>query len=111
VHLPALRAKRTELAQRLLAIDEPPAVISLQPAAVNAFLRDLDHLEAVINQDLAESDDGAARAIRSLVDTVTIMPTEAAGPPGIIVRGRLESLLGPGSFHKGSHFGGEGGAG
>jgi site-specific DNA recombinase len=111
IHLPALRARRAELAAQLAAIDEPPAAINLQPAAVDSYLRDLDRLEDVINADLAEGDDGAAKSIRSLVDTVTIMPAERGSPPGVIVRGRLESLLGLDPFQKGSHFGGEGGAG
>ena len=110
-HLPPLRARRAELAAQLVAIEEPPAVISLAPAAVDAYLRDLDHLEEVVNADLADGDDGAAKAIRSLVDTVTIMPTEAPEPLGIIVRGRLESLLGLRSFMEGHAVGGPGGAG
>jgi len=60
--------------------------------------------------DLAEGDDGAAKAIRSLVDTVTIEPA-ASGPPGVIVRGRLGSLLGLDPFQVGSHVGGDAGAG
>jgi site-specific DNA recombinase len=111
VHLPALRARRAELAAQLAAIDEPPPVITLQPAAVASYLCGLERLEQVINQDLAEGDEGAAKAIRSLVDTVTIQPTERGEPPGVIVRGRLESLTGLDPFQKGSHFGGEGGAG
>jgi site-specific DNA recombinase len=110
-HLPALRARRADLAAQLVATEEPPAVITLQPAAIDAYLRDLDHLEEVINQDLAEGDEGAAKAIRSLVDTVTVMPTPAGRPPGVIVRGRLESLLGLDTFQRGSQIGGEGGAG
>lgn len=111
VHLPALRARRAELAVQVAAIDGPPEVITLPPAAVDRYLQDLDRLEDVINTDLAEGDDGAAKAIRSLVDTVTIMPAERGGPPGVIVRGRLEPLLGLDPFQRSSHFGGEGGAG
>jgi site-specific DNA recombinase len=110
-HLPALRARRAELAARLVTIQKPPAVITLQPAAVDSYLRDLARLEDVVNRDLADGDDGAAKAIRALVDSVTIMPTPAGTVPGIIVRGRLNSLLGLGPFQDGSYFGGEGGAG
>jgi len=110
VHLPALRARRAELAAQLAATDAP-AVITLRPAAVDAYLRDLDRLAKVVNADLAEGDEGAARAIRSLVDTVTIVPTAAPELPGIIVRGRLESLLRLDPFQEGSQIGGEGGAG
>jgi len=109
-HLPALRVRRAELAARL-AVIEAPAVITLQPEAVDSYLRDLDHLEEVVNQDLAQGDEEAAKVIRSLVETVTIVPTPAGNPPGIIVRGGLRSVLNLASFPIGSQFGGEGGAG
>jgi site-specific DNA recombinase len=111
VHLPALRALRAELAARLTTIEMPPAFIALQPVAVDSYLRDLERLEEVVNADLAEGDEGAAGAIRNLIQTVTIIPTERGKTPGIIVRGRLESLLGPGSFMEGPTVGGRGGAG
>jgi len=82
------------------------AVPRLRPGA-----GDLDHLEEVVNQDLAEGDEQAAKVIRSLVETVTIVPTQAGNPPGIIVRGGLRSVLNLAPFPIGSHFGGEGGAG
>jgi hypothetical protein len=110
-HLPALRTRRAELAGRLAAIERPPAIVTLQPAAVDCYLRDLARLEDVVNRDLAEGDDGAAKAIRALVDTVTIMPTPAGTAPGIIVRGRLNSLLGLDPFRDGSGAGWQGGAG
>jgi DNA invertase Pin-like site-specific DNA recombinase len=111
VHLPGLRARRAELKALLATIEEPPAVISLQPAAVDSYLRDLERLEEVVIADLADGDEGAAKAIRNLVETVTIMPTERGRAPGIIVRGRLESLLGPGSFVEDPTVGGISGAG
>ena len=83
----------------------------MQPAAVDSYLRDLERLEEVVNADLADGDEGAAKAIRDLVETVTIMPTERGRAPGIIVRGRLESLLGPGSFVEDPTVGGISGAG
>ena len=110
-HLPALRVRRAELAARLATIEKPPAIVTLQPAAVNSYLRDLVRLEDVVNRDLADGDDGAAKAIRALVETVTIVPTPAGAVPGIIVRGRLNSLLGLDPFQNGSPVGGEGGAG
>jgi site-specific DNA recombinase len=111
VHLPALRARRAELAAQLAMLEAPPAVIRLQPTAVDNYLRDLARLEEVVNADLAEGDEGAAKVIRSLIQTVTIMPTERGRAPGIIVRGRLESLLGSGSFTECATVGGRGGAG
>jgi hypothetical protein len=92
-------------------LEAPPAVIRLQPTAVDNYLRDLARLEEVVNADLAEGDEGAAKVIRSLIQTVTIMPTERGRAPGIIVRGRLESLLGSGSFTECATVGGRGGAG
>jgi hypothetical protein len=86
-------------------------VISLQPAAVDSYLRDLEHLEEVVNADLAQGDEGAAKAIRRLIETVTIVPTERGRAPGVIVRGQLESLLGLGSFVEGPAVGGRSGAG
>jgi site-specific DNA recombinase len=53
-HLPALRARRAELAAQLATIEGPPAVITLQPDAVDSYLRDLDRLEEVINADLEQ---------------------------------------------------------
>jgi site-specific DNA recombinase len=111
VHLPPLRQRRAELAVELAAIGAPPIVIALRPAAVDSYLRDLEHLDEVINADLAAGDDGAARSIRSMIDTVTVMPTPAGSVPGIIVRGGLGRLVGLDAFQKASYFGGNGGAG
>ena len=52
-HLPALRARRADLAARLVAIEKPRAVITLQPSAVGSYLRDAARLENIINRDLA----------------------------------------------------------
>ena len=110
-HLPTLRERRADLAARLGGIEKPPALIVPQPGAVDRYLRDLARLEDLVSRDLAEGDDGAAKAIRALVDSVTIMPTPAGTVPGIIVRGRLNSLLGLDPFHDGSLVGGPDGAG
>jgi hypothetical protein len=87
-----------------------PTTPSSQPR-LSEYLRDLEHLEEVVNADLAEGDQGAAKAIRMLIETVTVVPTERGRPPGIIVRGQLESLLGLGSFLEGPTVGGRSGAG
>lgn len=111
MHLPPLRQRRAELAVELAAIGAPPNVVALRPAAVDSYLRDLEHLDEVINADLAAGDDGAARTIRGMIDTVTVIPTSAGSVPGIIVRGELGRLVGLDAFQKGSYFGGNGGAG
>jgi site-specific DNA recombinase len=110
-HLPLLRARRTELAAELASGGAPPIVVSLRPAVVDAYLRDLEHLEEVVNSDLAAGDQTAARTVRGMIETVTIMPTPAGSVPGIIVRGELGSLLGLGTFSRAPHVGGADGAG
>jgi chromosome segregation ATPase len=106
-HLPALRKRRSELASELASAAAPLKLIKLQPALIDAYLRDLERLETVINSDLAEGDQTAACAVRKMIETVTIMPTPAGSVPGIIVRGELGSLL---NFDALS-VGGAGGAG
>lgn len=88
-HLPALRGRRAELAQRLAAA-QSPRVVTLRPAAVDGYLRDLARLDQVIAGDIESGNDTIAKAIRPLIETVTIMPGR---PPGIIVKGQLASLL------------------
>jgi hypothetical protein len=46
------------------AIGEPAEVVSLQPAAINDYLNDLDRLAEIIGTDLSEGDDGLARGAR-----------------------------------------------
>ena len=106
-HLPALRKRKSELAGELVSAAAPSKLIKIQPALIDAYLRDLERLETVINSDLAEGDHTAAHAVRKMIATVTIMPTPAGSVPGIIVHGELSSLL---SFDPPS-VGGAGGAG
>lgn len=108
-HLPALRAEREELKARLRVLGQPPKVVSFRPAAVETYLRDIGNLTEVINGDLAEGDTGAAQGLRSLIETVTIVPTPAGEPPGLRVEGDLAGLLDMDS--NSPHVGGEGGAG
>jgi site-specific DNA recombinase len=110
-YLPALRAQRAQLAARLVTIRKAAGRRHPAVTLVNANLNDLARLEDVVNRDLAVGDDGAAKAIRALVDTVTVIPTPAGMTPGIVVPGRLNSLLGRDPFADGSHVGGPDGAG
>jgi site-specific DNA recombinase len=110
-HLPALRLRREELAAELAVIGRPPTVFSLRPAAVDDYVRDLDRLAEVINGDLAEGDQTASRAVREMIETVTIMPSAAGSVPGVVVRGELSTLLGLRPFREGSLVGGADGAG
>jgi hypothetical protein len=111
VHLPALRSRRGELISGLAAAGGPPVVVSLRPAAVDSYLRDLDHLAEVIHGDLAEGDQSVSRVLREMIETVTIVPSAPGSVPGIVVRGELSALLSPDTFPKGSLVGGAGGAG
>jgi hypothetical protein len=47
----------------------------------------------LINADLADGDEVVAKAFRSLIETVTILPTSVGTPPGILVKGGLGPLL------------------
>ena len=105
IHLPELRSRRAELAAQLGATGGPVPVILLPQATVAAYLRDIGRLEQVINGDLAEGDDTAARTIRTYLETVTIMPAPAGQMPGVIVKGNLAALL------EGPPIGGRAGAG
>jgi len=108
-HLPALRQHKAELAFELGAL-ATRNIITLRPAAVDAYLRDLSHLDQVINADLAEGDQTAARVVRQMIETVTIAPTARGEVPGVIVRGQLGSILGLDGM-SGLHVGGADGAG
>jgi site-specific DNA recombinase len=94
-HLPALRRRKAQLATELGSIANRN-IITLRPAAVDAYLRDLTHLDEVVNADLAAGDDTAARVVRQMIETVTIVPSLKGQVPGVIVRGQLGSILGPG---------------
>lgn len=108
-HLPKLRVEREALKAQLAALGQPPKVVALRPSAVETYLRDIENLSAVVNGDLAEGDAGAAKALRSLIETVTVMPTPAGGPPGLKVEGHLAGLLDLDS--NALYSGGDGGAG
>lgn len=108
-HLPALRAEREAIKSQLAALGQPPKVVALRPSAVETYLRDIENLSELVNGDLTEGDSGAAKALRSMIETVTVMPTLAGGPPGLKVDGHLAGLLDLDS--NALHSGGDGGAG
>jgi len=109
-HLPALRLRRAKLTAEI-GNAMAPRVFELQSDAVKDYLRDLARLEEVINADLAAHDDGATRAVRALIETVTIMPTAPGRIPGIIVKGDLGRLLGIDRSNNAAYVGGDCGAG
>ncbi|MBX9778557.1 MAG: recombinase family protein [Xanthobacteraceae bacterium] len=110
-HLPALRRRRDELAAELAALGTAPKVVGFQPAAVSVYLRDLDRLAEVVNGDLADGHSEAAAIIRSMVETVTVMPTVRGQQPGLRVKGDLARLATLGRPQMAPLAGGEGGAG
>jgi site-specific DNA recombinase len=109
-HLPALRARRAQLAGELASIGRETAVLTLHTGAVDAYVRDLERLVVLINGDLAHDASDTATVIRSMIDSVTILPTPT-GMPGIIASGTLNRLLDPRSFQNGVYFRGDAGSG
>jgi site-specific DNA recombinase len=110
-HLPVLRRRRDEVTAELSAIRVRPNVVGFQPAAVDAYLRDLDRLAEVINDDLAAGHSEAAVLIRSMVKSVTVMPTPRGHLPGLRVEGDLARLATLDRSQMASGGGQEGGAG
>lgn len=108
--LPQLRTSRDRLQAQLAAAAEPPRVIALHPTSIKRYLEDLDRLAGVIGDDLDHGDEGIARELRKLVESVTILPAPAGKPPQVRVRGRLESLLSASEF-TGRSVGGKIGSG
>lgn len=111
--LPILRAERDRLRTALGSIDTPVKVVTLHPAAVDAYLQSLNDMARLINSDLATGDPTIAAALRKLVNRVTVMPARAGTRPTIVVAGRLETLLKlpvftPGSLSRGALVAGGG---
>jgi site-specific DNA recombinase len=92
-HLPSLRKRRDEIESELAGIDAPPRVASLNPTAVETFLRAFKRKDEVIKSNLPENDHVAARRVRAIIKMVTVVPMPIASTPGIIVVGDLGSLL------------------
>jgi hypothetical protein len=110
-HLPELRRQRADVAAELALLGEPPKVISLRTAIVDDYLGTLQSLPEILNGDLAAGGSEAATAIRSLIETVTVMPTPRGLPPGLKVAGNLAPLLTLDRPQNAAQIGGQGGAG
>jgi site-specific DNA recombinase len=110
-HLPSLRRRRDALVAEVSAMDARPKVVGFRPEAVDAYLRDLDRLAEVVNSDLAAGHSEAAAIIRSMIETVTVMPTPRGQPPGLRVDGHLARLATLDASQMASGGGREGGAG
>ena len=104
--IPAFRSMRDQAIAELALIEQPPKVVSLHPAAIAEYLRNLSRLGELIGTDLSEGDDGIAMALRKLIETVTIMPAPKGEAPTVKISGTLESLLGS-TFSERSPTGGQ----
>jgi site-specific DNA recombinase len=92
-HLPELRQERARLAAQAAQAGNPAQVVSLHPAAVTAYLRDLERLDEAVNAGIAEGNPEINEAVRNLVETVTVLPAPAGTLPDIQVTGHLASLV------------------
>lgn len=108
--MPALRAALETAKAALAASEEPPKVVTMHPKVVDQYLRDLDRLDQLIAGDLAEGDDGLAKALREIVTQVSVMPAPARQAPEIKIEGYLETLLKQ-TFEDRSVSGGQHGSG
>lgn len=110
-HLPGLRHQRATVAAELETLSAAVHDAKPRPAAVDAYLLGLGQLEATINAKLAAGIDDSAKAIRDLIETVTIQAAPTGTPPGIVLKGALSSLLGLPSFRDSPAGGRKGGGG
>lgn len=92
--LPDLRAERDRLAAELATLEEPTKIVTLHPAAVEAYLSGIERLDELINEDLAAGDQEAARTIRGLIERVTVRPAPTGIDPDLVLEGSLAGLVG-----------------
>jgi len=80
----------------------PLEVISLHPATLKRYEGQLADLQAALAKGIRSGDTEAARAMRELVDTVTVSrdPNRQGGVE-VEIAGRLNHLLGPEAFPQG----------
>ena len=104
-----LRAERERLEAELTAA--PPAPIALHPGVLADYERKLERLQEAIEQDIRDGDLEHARAIRDLVECITVRhDARRADHIDIEITGRLNSLLGEKAFpNRVGRLGGSGG--
>jgi site-specific DNA recombinase len=85
----------------------PAPVITLHPAALKRYERQISDLQGSIANGIAAGDTEAAAAMRELVQTVTV-DRDPSKPGGVevLIAGRLNALLGEGAFPNGIRSGG-----
>ncbi|WP_429067742.1 recombinase family protein [Bosea sp. OAE752] len=95
--LPRLRAEKKRLQDELAALDEPPKLVTLHPAAVNHYLAAIEILAETVKAGDAFGAESKT-ALRDLIATVTVHPAEAGTAPEVSIEGHLTRLVG------GDHF-------
>lgn len=95
--LPRLRAEKKRLQDELAALDEPPKLITLHPAAVTHYLAAIEMLAQTVREGAAFGAESRT-ALRDLIATVTVHPAPAGEAPEISIEGHLTKLIG------GDHF-------
>lgn len=90
--LPDLRAESAAIEADLATIPEPPKVVTLKPALVARYKRDLEALDMAIRENGHVSDE-AKKVVRDIVSTVTVFPPGADGKPTVQIDGYLSNLV------------------
>jgi site-specific DNA recombinase len=93
----ALRVERDRLKAELKAAPTAQNVVALHPATLERYEYQISRLHETLERGCAAGDVEAAKAIRDLVETVTVK-RDPARPGGVQVEiiGRLDALLGEG---------------
>jgi len=90
----ALRAEHTGLSAELAALPETHQVVTLHPAAIEQYRRQVASLETRLSQVIIAGDQEAISAIRDLVESVAVAPGARPGTVSIEIAGRLSRLIG-----------------
>jgi site-specific DNA recombinase len=94
------RAERDRLKAELAAAPEAAKTVTLHPAALQRYERQLERLQETLHAGIAAGDTEAAAAIRDLVETVTVRPDpDRRGGVQVEIAGRLNALLGAGMIY------------
>jgi DNA invertase Pin-like site-specific DNA recombinase len=88
--LTELARERSRLTDQISDLAPTVNVFTLQPPAIATYLGALNDLAGSLATAVRSGDSDAARAMRDLVESITISPAD--GPPLISVRGRLTAL-------------------
>ncbi|WP_410052948.1 recombinase family protein [Bradyrhizobium sp. SZCCHNR1020] len=101
-----LKAERDEIDGKLAAIKEGENVITLHPAAIERYRRDLEKLAALLPLGEIGDGDELAQSVRRLVAEVIVHAPADSEKLDIEIRGRLEELLeAPAAFSRRSRGG------